>query len=63
MLAGHFLARGVIVRAEQLVRYAGRNRDDSCLFCGQKYSVAEALEELARLPEDTPVLFAAKLRN
>jgi hypothetical protein len=63
MLAGHFLARGVILRAEQLVRYAGRNRNDACLFCGQRLSVAEALDELARLPEDTPVLFAARLRS
>jgi hypothetical protein len=62
-LAGHFLARGVILRAEQLVRYAGRNRDDSCLFCGQRLSVAEALDELARLPEETSVLFVAGLRG
>lgn len=62
MLAGHFLARGVILRAEQLTRYAVAYGEAPCLFCGQKRSVAEALEELAPLPEDTPVLFVAKLR-
>jgi hypothetical protein len=63
VLAGHFLARGVIARAGQLVRHAGRNRDAPCLFCGQERSVAGALEELARLPEETSVLFVAGLRG
>ena len=63
LLAGHFLARGVILCAEQFVRYASRIKNEPCLFCGQKHSVAKALEELARLPEDTPLLFAATLRN
>jgi hypothetical protein len=62
MLAGHFLARGVIVRTGQLARYAGRYGDEPCLLCGQKRSVAEALEELARPPEDTPVLLVAMPR-
>jgi hypothetical protein len=63
MLAGHFLARGVILRAEQLARYARRSGDETCLYCGQKRSVAEVLEELARLPKDTRVFLVAKLRD
>ena len=63
MLAGHFLARGIVVRAEQFARYARHAQNETCFVCGQKRSVAEALEELARLPENTPVFFIAKLRN
>jgi hypothetical protein len=61
MLAGHFLARGVILRVGQLARYAGRYGDAPCLLGGQKRTVTGALEELALLPEDTPVLLVARL--
>ena len=60
MLAGHFLARGIVVRAEQLARYACHVRNEPCLVCGQKCSVADMLEKLVSLPENTPVFFAAK---
>ena len=60
LLAEHFLARGVILRAEQFVRYACRAKDVPCLFCGQQHSLAGVLEEFHRLPEDTPVLFTVR---
>jgi hypothetical protein len=63
MLAGHFLVRGVVIRVEQLVRYARMTGNETCLFCGQARSVDDALDELGRLPADTPVLFTAKLMN
>ena len=62
LLAGHFLARGVILRAEQFARYACRAKNETCLYCGRKRSVAKALKELAGLPEDSPLLFVAGLR-
>ena len=55
LLAGHFLARGVILRAEQFIRYARRAKDESCRFCGHACSVAEAITEITRLPELTPI--------
>jgi hypothetical protein len=60
LLAEHFLARGVILRAEQFIRYACRAKDASCLFCGQQRSLVGALEELIRLPEDTPVFLTVR---
>jgi hypothetical protein len=63
LLAGHFLARGVVLRGEQLTRYARKTGNETCLFCGQARSVDEALEELDRMPADTPVLFTARLRG
>ena len=60
LLAEHFLARGVIVRAEQFVSYARRFKGVTCLFCGQHRSVAGVLKELIHLPEDTPVFLTVR---
>ena len=60
LLAEHFLARGVILRAEQFTGYARRAQDELCFFCGQHRSLAGVLQELIRLPGDTPLLFTVR---
>jgi hypothetical protein len=60
LLAEHFLARGVILRAEQFANYARLAKDEPCFFCGQQRAITGVLEELKRLPEDTPVLFTVR---
>jgi len=60
LLAEHFLARGVILRAKQFASYARRAKDEYCLFCEQQSSLAVVLEKFIRLPEDTPVLLTVR---
>lgn len=56
LLAGHFLQRGIVVEAAQLIRYARFAPDDTCLL-GERTLLAENLPQaLSHIPPDAPVL-------
>lgn len=58
LLAGHFLSRGVLIRAEQFQRYARFAPDDQCLFESQSWPAEELAARLAPFSAEEFLLIA-----
>lgn len=56
LLAEHFLSRGVVVDASQLIRYARFAPDDQCLLGGKALFAKNLQYELAQTPVGTSFL-------
>ena len=59
LLAGHFLQRGVVVEAAQLLRYARFAPDDHCQLGGRTLAANDLQAELSAFPPGTPFLLTA----
>ena len=63
LLAGHFLARGVFARAEQIARYSRFAPEDACFLDETAARAAELPGLLAHLPPETELLLKAAVRE